>query len=194
MNDTAIQLLYETPPEWAEVVLRNFDAFLLDHAACERKASATGINFVCQYPDRPYLINEMIKHAREELQHFHQVYKLVMKRGLTLAADEKNQYVNAMMALVRTGREDRLLDRLLVVGLIEARGCERFRLVAENIRDEDLKNFYTKIYESEARHHELFIRIAEEYFEKSVIQSRLNELLVREAEIVKSLPHRAAVH
>ncbi len=189
-----ISLQYPTPPEWVDYVLQDINTFLIDHAACERKAAATGMHFVVRYPDRPELIDAMIRLAREELQHFHQVCKKVLRRGLQLSCDEKDPYVNALIKLVRHGREVHLLDRLLVFGIIEARGHERFRLLAQAISDSELKDFYTKLAEAEARHHELFLEMAKVYFPEKVVLDRLDELLKKEAEIVRKLPFRYAVH
>jgi len=190
----AISLRQKTSPDWIHKVLENFNTFLLDHAACERKASATGISLVCKFPDRPKLIEPMVRLAREELQHFHQVCKIILQRGLHLSGDEKDPYINALTKLIRHGRNEALLDRLLVFGIVEARGTERFGIVAENLKDPSLKEFYTKLTTSEARHHELFIDVAQEYFNDETISSRLNELIHQEAEIVGTLPLRAAVH
>ncbi|MBM4304945.1 MAG: tRNA-(ms[2]io[6]A)-hydroxylase, partial [Deltaproteobacteria bacterium] len=120
-----IKLKVATPSQWVDSALKDFDAFLLDHASCERKASAVGMSFVVRYPDRPEIIEPMISFAREELEHFHQVYKLISERKLLLPPDEEDLYVNKLMKQVRFGREERFLDRLLVSSIIEARGCER---------------------------------------------------------------------
>ena len=113
----------QTPPEWLDAVFADFEAFLLDHAACERKASATGMSFVVRYPDRSALIEPMIEFAREELEHFHIMYKLVAERGLILCDDYKDPYVNALRAQCRSSGDALLLDRLVVSGIVEARGC-----------------------------------------------------------------------
>lgn len=174
--------------------MNHFDDFLIDHAACERKASATGIHFVVRYPFKESLIEPMIRLAREELLHFQQVTKLIMKRGLQLGSDEKDPYVNELLKLVRTGREHHLLDRLLVFGLIERRGTERFGLVAEALTDPELKNFYSTLTKAEERHHEMFIELALEYFSSSEVARRVEEFCLAEAEILARLPIRAAVH
>ncbi len=189
-----LELRADTPSAWLEVVLADFDAFLVDHAACERKASATGMSFVVRYPDRTALLEPLIAFAREELEHFHRVYQLIEARGLRLADDEKDSYVRAMRGLARTGTEKHLLDRLLIAGVIEARGCERFRMVAEGLADEALRSFYWDITRSEARHHGLFVQLARAYFDEGEIRARVDELLDREAAIMRALPLRAAVH
>ncbi len=131
-----LDLRTATPKAWLDAVFGDFDAFIVDHAACERKASATGMSFVVRYPDRPELIEPMIEFAREELEHFHIMYKLCAERGLSLAADYKDDYVNGLRSRVRTSRDEHLLDRLLVAGIVEARGCERLFLVAEALREQ----------------------------------------------------------
>lgn len=188
------QLKAHSPREWVECVLENFDAFLIDHAACERKASATGISFVVRYPDRQHIIDPMIRLAREELLHFHQVCRLLQKRNLKLLPDEKDPYVNALLQLSRRGRDQEFLDRLLIFGIVEARGTERFRAVFEALTEPGLKDFYRKLTEAEERHHQLFIDLALKYFPIEEVSSRLRDLEQEEYEIVKSLPIRAAVH
>lgn len=184
----------ETPPAWLDAVLADFDRFLVDHAACERKASGMAMRLAAHYRDRPRLVDAMVDLACEELDHFRQVYRLARDRGLVLAADEKDAYVNAMNALTRQGSDRYFLDRLLLAGIVEARGCERFGLVAEALVDDELKTFYQRITRSEARHHQLFVTLAEEYFPAAEVAGRWEELLDREAEIAASLPARAALH
>lgn len=189
-----LRLKTPTSPGWVETVLGDFDAFLLDHAACERKASATALTFVSHYPDRKELVNAMIDLAREELEHFHQVYRRLADRGLVLAADTKDPYVNRLAREFRKGSEAYFLDRLLVAGIVEARGCERFGLVAEALPSGPLKDFYREIANSEARHRGLFVRLARVYFEEEEVAARLEELLEAEAQVIQSLPFRPAVH
>ncbi|EDM81585.1 tRNA-(ms(2)io(6)A)-hydroxylase [Plesiocystis pacifica SIR-1] len=189
-----LPLAHPTPPEWLEVVLASFDDFLVDHAACERKASATGMAFVVRYPDRPDLLEPMIAFAREELEHFHEVYRLVAARGLRLRPDEKDPYVEPLMRWIRTGRDARLLDRLVLGGVVEARGCERFGLVAEGLPAGELKDFYTRLWQAEARHVGLFLRLARALFPVERVDARVAELLALEADLVRTLPLRPALH
>jgi tRNA-(ms[2]io[6]A)-hydroxylase len=191
-----LDLRFATPPEWLEAVFADFDAFLLDHAACERKAAATGMSFVVRYPDRSAIIEPLIEFAREELEHFQIMYRIIHARGLILADDYKDAYVNALRSQVRTGGEGMLLDRLLVAGIVEARGCERLFLVAEALREREspLAQPYLDLARAEARHHGLFFRLARACFADELIAERASVLLDYEAELVKKLPHRAAVH
>jgi tRNA-(ms[2]io[6]A)-hydroxylase len=193
-----LELRVATADQWLKVVLDSFDDFLLDHAACERKASANALSLVTHYPDRRELVRLMIELAREELHHFQQVHRLVEDRGLVLTRDRKDPYLNALLKRIRTGREDYFLDRLLIAGIAEARGCERFGLIATALEkptaDSELAAFYANLSESEARHRELFIDLAELYFDKSTVGSRLSEMLDDEARIVSELPIDAALH
>lgn len=194
MQREKIELQYQTPDTWAEFAIKDFNSFLIDHAACERKASATGINFVVKFHDRPQLIDSMIRYSREELYHFHQVSKLALKRGLRLGADEKNHYINSMISKIRNGREEHLLDRLLVFGITEARGNERFGLIAKHLQDPELKLFYSKLTAAEDGHQALFLRLAYLYFSAALVNQRLDDLLKFEAELIREMPLRAAVH
>jgi len=191
-----LDLRFLTPPEWLATVFADFDRFLLDHAACERKAAATGMSFVVRYPDKSALIEPLIEFAREELEHFQIMYRIIHERGLILADDYKDPYVNALRSQVRTGGEGMLLDRLLVAGIVEARGCERLFLVAEALqqRDSPLAGPYLGLARAEARHHGLFFRLARACFADEQITERASVLLDYEAELVRKLPHRAAVH
>ena len=187
-------LMSATDPAWVDIALSDFDAFLLDHAACERKASAVAMSFVAKYPDKSQLIEPMICLAREELAHFHEVYLLIAKRGLQLPPDTPDPYLKGLLQHVRHGRDEHFLDRLLVSAIVEARGCERFKLVSEALPDSELKDFYRGLARAEAGHFMIFIRIARHYFEQSMIDARLAEFLKKEAEVIAQLPHRPAVH
>jgi tRNA-(ms[2]io[6]A)-hydroxylase len=189
-----LMLRVKSPKEWVEAVLSDFNLFLLDHAACERKASATALTLVCHYPDRSKLVRAMIDLAREELEHFHQVYLQIESRGLQLASDYKDRYVLGLRQQIRAGRQNYLLDQLLVASVVEARGCERFGLLAEALDAGPLKDLYVTFSRSEARHHRLFLRLARSYFEHDQVSRRLEELLELEAKIVTQLPMRAALH
>lgn len=191
-----LDLRFQTPPEWLTVVFADFDAFLLDHAACERKAAATGMSFVVRYPDRSALIEPLIEFSREELEHFQIMYRIIHARGLILSDDYKDPYVNALRSQVRNGGEGMLLDKLLVAGIVEARGCERLFMVASALAEQGspLAEPYLELARAEARHHGLFFRLARACFADPVIDERASTLLDYEAELVKRLPHRAAVH
>ncbi|MFL0809832.1 MAG: tRNA-(ms[2]io[6]A)-hydroxylase [Agarilytica sp.] len=188
------KLRYTTTSAWTEKVLSDFDAFLLDHAAAEKKASGMAISMLSHYPDREALVKAMIDLSIEEMTHFREVVKIMTERGLILGADSKDHYVLDLRKHMRKGSDVYFLDRLIIGGIIEARGCERFGLIAEALPEGDLKKFYTAITESESRHENLFIDLAELYFDKQVVDIRLDELLDEEAKICCALPITAALH
>lgn len=175
-------------------VLHHFNEFLQDHANCERKASALAMSMVVKYPDRSRLIPPLIAIAQEELGHFQRVYKLMEARGLQLAKDIPDPYVNALLQRMRTGREERFLDRLLIAALVECRGAERFGLLAQALTDPALKSFYQTLWTSEVKHSHRFLEMALCYFETEMVYPRLSLLVQQEAEIIKRLPWRPALH
>ena len=192
--DEARLLLHALIDGELDAVLGDFDAFLIDHAGCERKASATAMSLVSHYPDRRVLVQEMTQLAREELEHFHQMLWLLQSRNLVLRRDDKDLYVQGLRGEIRTGTEAYFLDRLLVAGIVEARGCERFGRVADALEPGRLRDFYRAITRSESQHHGMFYRLARQYFDTAEVETRLHALLDREAEIVSELPIRPAVH
>ena len=189
-----IKLRYATPVEWAERVAAAMDDFLPDHAAAEKKASSMAMTMVSHYPDKPDLVTAMVDLALEELSHFRAVVKLMQQRGLQLLPDEKDPYVNALRRSCRRGELPYLLDRLLIAGIIEARGAERFGLLARVLPEGELKRFYASITRSEMAHQALFYDLANLYADRQQVTERLGQLLDDEAAIVKELPFRAALH
>ncbi len=188
----ALPLKVKTSEAWTAHVMEHFDEFLVDHAAAERKASATCMSYVVKYRDKPELVDAMIGMAREELQHFHQVFKILDERGLQAGGDEKNAYVNALLLLIRS--ETRLLDKLLISSILEARGAERFDLVSKALPPGSLKEFYTELSLSEARHQSFYSKLALRYFDEKLVTTRLEELLQAEARILEALPLKAALY
>jgi tRNA 2-(methylsulfanyl)-N6-isopentenyladenosine37 hydroxylase len=188
-------LCSETPAEWLTTVLANFDHFLLDHTLCERKASAMGMSLVAKYPAKVKIVDDLISFAREELEHFQIMYRVIAARNLSLPPDEKDHYVNALREKMVTNDPDALfLDRLLVPGIVEARGCERLRLVTDALPEGELKQVYLDVTRAEARHHALFFRLARRYFDATRIEQRAQQLFEAEAEIIAKLPLRPTVH
>lgn len=190
------KLRAETPQEWASFVADHLNEFLVDHAACERKASANAMSFVVRYPDREDIVAKAAEIAREELEHFEQVFAIMRERDVALASDEKDPYVNALLAESRATGTDRLLDRLLLGSIIEYRGCERFAMLARELasRDHELDHFYRELAASESKHRNDFYDLALVHFPAEAVQSRLEHLLDCEAAIVRELPIRAALH
>lgn len=189
-----LQLQTRTPRAWLDAVFSDFDAFLIDHTQCERKASATGMALVSKYPDRTLILEPLIAFAREELEHFHIMFKVLAERGLLLPADTRDAYVNGLRDTMRKESSALLLDRLLVSAVVEARGCERLQMVTEALPEGPLQRTYLELTRAEARHHALFFRLAERYFPADEVKARGRELFEAEAALVESLPLRAAVH
>lgn len=189
-----MRLRVSTPPAWAAAVLADFDAFLFDHAANERKASSAAMALVAHYPDRAELVERCIALSIEELTHFQAVHARIAARGLTLPPDTRSEYLRRLAQQFREGSEAYFLDRLLTAGIVEARGCERFGILAAALPEGSLKDFYRDLARSEARHQELYIELAGLYFDPSVVGARLEELLAAEAEVMAELPVRAALY
>ena len=187
-------LQFTTSTAWVEAVIDNMPRFLQDHAACEKKASSMALSLVSHYPDKPQLVAAMIDLAIEELNHFREVVKLLDEQQLQLAADQKDPYVNQFRKSIRRGRQEYLLDQLLIASIIEARGAERFGLLADALPDGRMKEFYGAITRSELRHQDLFLDLANLYIDQKTVMQRLEQLLTIEAELVAQLPVRAALH
>ena len=188
------RLRVESSSAWLETLLGDFDTFLVDHATCERKASATAMSFISHYPDRRELVDEMLQLAREELEHFREVVEILHARNLILGKDEKDLYVSTLRREIRNGRDDYFLDRLLVAGVVEGRGCERFDKIATALGEGELKEFYRRLTRAEAQHTSLFLRLAKTYFPAATVEARSDQLLDREAEILAELPLRPVLH
>ena len=193
-----MKLKLPTAPAWVAAVLGDLDAFLLDHASCERKASASAMAFVAHYPDRPELVAECIALAREELEHFQKVAGWVARRGLVLAPDRKDLYMQGLARVFRRGSASYFLDRLLTAAVAEARGCERFALVAAELPEAEaegeLKDFYRELARAEVRHQYLYLGLADLYFDEAEVAARLEEILEVEARVIAELPVRAALY
>jgi tRNA-(ms[2]io[6]A)-hydroxylase len=182
-----MRLHSESSPEWLETVLADFDAFSSDHAACERKASGTAMAFLSHYPDRRELVLACAGLAVEELSHFRAVVERVLARGRTLGPDLRDPYVRLLTARCRGGREEYLLDRLVVASLVEARGCERLALVGGAHPDAETRAFYRDLARSEARHQDVYANLARLYADPAEISLREEELAADEARILAEL-------
>ena len=184
-----------SPPGWIQAVLSDFSSFLQDHADCERKASATAMSLVAKYPNRTAIIPELISIAVEELEHFQSVYQIMESRGIQLAHTiHEDLYIKALMKAQHDGLEERFLDRLLIASVLETRGAERFKLVADHMDDPDLARFYKMLWTSEAKHGHVYVKMALEYFPEEKVYPRLKWWVDTEANIIQELPLRAALH
>lgn len=190
-----LEIAVPSKQEWIDAVMQDFDSFLQDHADCERKASSMAMSFVAKYPDRVAIIPELIETAVEELDHFQQVYALMEKRGVQLPAKmAEDLYVKRLIKQCHSGRNERFMDRLLIASVLETRGAERFKMVANALEDPDLKRFYKMLWISEAKHGHIFVKMAMNYFDGKTVYDRLHWWIDREAEVIDSLEIRPALH
>jgi tRNA-(ms[2]io[6]A)-hydroxylase len=185
-----------TDPRWVNIVEKNIDEILTDHAFCEQKAASTAISLIVTFPDYPELVNEMVALSREEMGHFKMVHDRILARGGTLGKYRRDDYVVELMKFFPKGgdRNTQLVHRLLYAALIEARSCERFRLLSEQLKDRDLAEFYRKLMISEAGHYTLFLKFARQYGDREVVDKKWQALLEYEAEIMKNLGNKETVH
>lgn len=181
-----------TDPRWVDLAALSLEDILTDHAYCEQKAATTCISLIQRYSDRERLVSELAPIVTEEWGHFRLVLAEMHKRNLKLGKQRKDAYVNALIEFQQKGGsvEDRLLDQLLTMAMIEARSCERFKRLSEGLNDEYLRNFYRRFMESEAGHYTLFIELAETYINKEKVKRRWKEWLDHESMIMKDLEVR----
>lgn len=190
-----LDIRFPSPRSWLDAVLADFNSFLIDHADCERKASAMALSFVAKYPNRTEIIPELIETALEELEHFKMVYELMQQRGIQLPSGmAKDPYISELLSNTRTGLEERFLDRLLIASVAETRGAERFRLIAEQLEDEDLKKIYKMLWTSEAKHGHIYVKMALNYFPEDTVYLWLDRWTDIESEVIRNLEIRAALH
>ena len=191
----SLDLAVDSKQVWIDAVMADFDSFLKDHADCERKASAMAMSFVAKYPDRLEIIPELIETGIEELEHFQQVYQLMQSRGIQLSHSiGEDLYVKSLIKQCHSGRLERFMDRLLIASVVETRGAERFRMVADALEDPELKSFYKTLWTSEAKHGHIFVKMALTYFEKDKVYDRLQWWVDQEAVVLDSLEIKAALH
>ena len=181
-------------PTWVHVAVANLDRILIDHAHCEKKAAATGLSLINRYPGREELVVKMTALVQEEVEHFARVFGLITRRGLKLPRDPGDSYVNNLMMHVRRTEPDRLLDSLIVASLIEARSCERFKLLADALPDGEEREMYASLMASEAGHHAMFLALAKKYFPDSTVDARFDGLARLESEICSSLRDEPFMH
>lgn len=171
---------------WLKQVDTNLKEILIDHAHCEQKAAATAMNLMFDYVENQDLCVEMMSIVTEELEHFQMVLELLKQRSIRFFKIKAGNYGRDLMGLVRRQEPQKAVDRLLVAGLIEARSCERFVLLRDHLQDPQLSEFYGSLYESEARHHAVYVRLAKHYDTEPNVMSRLSELAAQEAAIIEA--------
>lgn len=181
-----------TDPRWVEIAAQNLEEILVDHAYCEQKAASTGISMILQYPEKEKLVRVMTELVAEEWSHFTMVLKELERRGYKLGNQRKDEYAVELLNTIRKGghKDRQLLDKLLVNALIEARSCERFKMLSEKVEDPELSKFYYELMVSEAGHYRTFIDLAKEYLPEKEVKERWQELLNFEKELIKRLAIR----
>ena len=186
-----------TDPRWVNIVAKNIEEILTDHAYCEQKAASSAISLIIGFPEKTELVQEMIALVQEEISHFKMVHDLILERGLTLGRERKDEYVIALMKFFPKGgsREDHLVHKLLYAALIEARSCERFRLLSEELEDEKLARFYRKLMISEANHYTTFLKFARQYGKnREEVDEKWQTLLDFEAQLMLNLGKKETMH
>ncbi len=185
-----------TDPRWVNIVEKNIEDILTDHAWCEQKAASTAVSLIVSFPEYTELIQEMILLIKEEISHFKMVHDKILERGWVLGRDRKDEYVLQIVQFFPKGgsRTTQLVHRLLYAALIEARSCERFRLLSEELEDKELAEFYRKLMISEANHYTMFLSFARQYGNREVVDKKWNQLLTFEAEVMKDLGKHQSIH
>lgn len=191
------RLKLSTDPLWAKLAEQNVEEILTDHAYCEQKAASTAISLIVNFPEYPDLVCKMADLAQEEMEHFKRVHQFLIQRGYRLGKERKDEYVNDLVKFLRKGHHDkkiRLIDQLLFAAMIEARSCERFKVLSENINDKELADFYRELMESEAGHYTMFINLARSIAPREIVDARWEEFLEYEAQIIAKYGNKETIH
>jgi len=185
-----------TDPRWANIAESNLEVILTDHAWCEQKAVTNAMHIIIQNPEFDDLVVAMMEIAREEMEHFKQVHDIILKRGYKFGREEKDDYVGELFKFMRRGDGHAMsrVDRLLFAAVIEARSCERFKVLSENIQDKELATFYRSLMESEAGHYTTFLRFAKKYNEGIDVDARWKEWLAHEAAVIANYGKTEKMH
>ena len=189
------RLKLPTDPRWANIAEGNLSEILTDHAWCEQKAATNSITLITMLPEYPEIVTELLAIAQEELEHFNQVHEIIKQRGFEFGRARKDDYVNDLSKFIIQGnRDEYIVDRMLFAAMIEARSCERFRVLTENIKDEELKTFYKDLMVSEANHYTTFIGFARQLGDPEKVNQRWEQWLEYEAKIIQSYGTKETIH
>ena len=188
-----------TDPRWVNVVTKNLQEILTDHAFCEQKAASNAISVIVQYPMYPDLVKAMIEICQEEMTHFHMVHELILAKGLTLGFERKDPYVNDLSEYLRRNKTNssplgQFVNKMLFAAMVEARSCERFKILSEELPEEDLRLFYRTLMESEARHYTTFLGFARKYGNGVDVDQCWNDFLEFEAELMEKYGTSETIH
>lgn len=194
---TILKLQLPTDPNWVKnIVESNIEEILTDHAFCEQKAASNAITLIVQNPNLSDLVQQMAMLVQEEMDHFKRVHDIILERGFTLGRERKDNYVNELMQFMVKGgsRQQNLIDRLLLSAMIEARSCERFKVMSENINDKQLADFYYELMVSEAGHYTMFISLARKYAGDIDVEKRWKDFLGYEAKVIQNYGKKETIH
>ena len=196
MSKTMLGLKMSTDPRWVDIVEKNIEEILTDHAWCEQKAATNAISIIVKNPGKPDLVEELTAIAQEEMEHFGMVHQKIQDRGFELGAERKDEYVRDISKFIKRGGspQEQLVSNLLFSAMIEARSCERFRILSEEIQDEDLRVFYRELMESEANHYTVFLSLARKYGGREKVDRLWSEFLEFEAELMGKYGKNETMH
>jgi tRNA-(ms[2]io[6]A)-hydroxylase len=185
-----------TDPRWVDIVEKNIEEILTDHAYCEQKAASNAITIIVKFPQYSDVVEAMGELVKEEIDHFQMVHSELLKRGLKLGSERKDEYIHDLLSFIRKGgnEEQQFVERMLFGAMVEARSCERFRLLSENISDADLRIFYRELMESEARHYTMFLNFAKKYATTIDVDARWREFLTFEAGLMEKYGKKETMH
>ncbi len=188
-----------TDPRWVNIVEKNLEEILIDHAFCEQKAASNSISIIVQYPQYPDLVESMVEICKEEMEHFKMVHDKIKERGFKLGFERKDPYVKDLSSYLKTNksnssREGHFVNQMLFAAMIEARSCERFKILSEELNDKDLRNFYRMLMESEARHYVTFLNFAKKYGGNIDVNAHWEDFLKFEADLMKEYGKSETIH
>ncbi len=186
----------ETNKSWISVVEKNLEQLLTDHAYAEQKAAGAAISLIINYSEESAMVQELSAHAIEELEHFKMVHDLMVSKGMTLGRDQKSEYAKHLSKFFpkTKDRNEALIGRLLMAAIIEARSCERFKVLSENLEDKELATFFRGLLESEAGHHTMFLKFARQYQDRKIVDEKWDKFLTYESEYMKTTGTKPLVH
>ena len=191
-------LKLETDPRWIDVASENIEQILIDHAFCEQKAASNAISIIVQFPQYTDLVKDMTAICIEEMEHFGMVHEKLIERGLKLGFERKDHYVNDILKFLKKNisgtKECQFVNQMLFAAIIEARSCERFKILSEKLTDKDLKIFYRNLMESEARHYTTFLKYARKYATSIDVEKRWQDLLSFEGSLMRSYGTNETIH
>ena len=188
-----------TDPRWVNIVEKNLEEILIDHAFCEQKAASNAISMIVQYPHYPDLVSEMVEICKEEMEHFDMVHKKILERGFSMGFERKDPYVKDLNSYLKqnhsnSSRESHFVNQMLFAAMIEARSCERFKILSDQLDDADLKGFYRMLMKSEARHFMTFLKFAKKYSSSIDVDERWKLFLEFEADLMKKYGKEQTMH